>query len=122
MGVLKNSEGFAVSPTFTYKPTPQRQFIYDAVAKAKKEISNDIIFGLVPSNVKDFGALHAYVDANSYGGLTNVPQKTLKTLFPLTCFSDANDIEAGYSTQTFINAVLSVQAEVDAWLKAERAL
>lgn len=35
----------------------------------KKEIVTDVLDGRVPDNVKSFGDLHDYVDANEYGGL-----------------------------------------------------
>jgi hypothetical protein len=46
----------------------RKEEIAQAVARAKREILEDIECGLVPSGVASFSELHDFVDANWYGG------------------------------------------------------
>jgi hypothetical protein len=48
--------------------------IKDAVERGKSEILADIANGQVPADVRYFGHLHEFVDANEYGGLTDPVQ------------------------------------------------
>lgn len=41
----------------------------DLVAQIKREVLEDMRSGRVPSNVRSYGNLHDYVDANCYGGM-----------------------------------------------------
>lgn len=47
--------------------------IFVAVERAKVEILADIRAGIVPTTVTSFSDLHDYVDANEYGGMTDIP-------------------------------------------------
>lgn len=47
--------------------------VHTIIERAKKEIMADIETGRVPSTVTTFSELHDYVDANEYGGLTDIP-------------------------------------------------
>jgi hypothetical protein len=40
------------------------------IERAKAEIREDVMAGVVPGNTYDFEKLHEYVDANEYGGFT----------------------------------------------------
>src|SRR5262245_32462927 len=39
-----------------------------AVERAKREINEDIAYGIVPATVSSFSELHDHVDGNEYGG------------------------------------------------------
>jgi hypothetical protein len=69
------------------------------VARMKREIGDDIEAGTVPAHVDDFGDLHSYVDANTYGGL---------------CDEDDANVTLG------LVAVAAAQDEVHEWLRAGR--
>lgn len=77
--------------------TRPRPSFEDAVARIKREILRDISGGIVSGDVKSFSALHDYVDANEYGGFS--------------CDSSSE------SDMDFMNVV---RAEIDEWLKAGR--
>ena len=42
-----------------------------ALLRAQNEILDDITRGIVPKRLRSFEELHKYVDANTYGGLTD---------------------------------------------------
>ncbi len=69
------------------------------VERCKTEIRADIAAGRVPADVPSFSALHAYVDANEYGGACE------------------GEFDPSDEACAFWNRV---QGEVDAWLKAGR--
>lgn len=73
-------------------PVSQDEAIGAAVADAKREILEDVRDGRVPADVPTFSALHDYVDANEYGGLT--------------------EDRAAWSLST----VAAVQDELDRWI------
>lgn len=66
----------------------------EIIERAKAEIRDDALAGLIPDNTYSFEKLHDFVDANEYGGFTED--------------NATND----YSL------ILEIQAELDAWLKA----
>ncbi len=82
-------------------PVPTQE---QAVARAKREILEDIASGRVPASVVSFSELHDHIDANEYGGACE------GSWFNGT---DAQR-DAGF---TFWDRV---QNAVDAWLKAGR--
>jgi hypothetical protein len=47
---------------------PVKALFDEAVARAKREVLEDVRTGRVPRDVKDFSELHDHVDANEYGG------------------------------------------------------
>ena len=61
MPVPKRSEQSYIAADKTLEPYYER---------AWREIGEDIRKGVVPANVRSFGDLHNYVDANEYGGFT----------------------------------------------------
>jgi hypothetical protein len=42
----------------------------EIIERAKSEIRDDLMAGVIPGNVYSFQELHEYVDANEYGGFT----------------------------------------------------
>jgi hypothetical protein len=56
----------------------------DYISRGKAEILEDIHAGIVPADIKCFGDLHDYVDANCYGGLCDddctVPEAVMFTV------------------------------------------
>lgn len=72
------------------------------VTRAKDEILADIAAGRVPADVADFAALHDYVDANEYGGMT----------------ADAFKLDTSSDVDTWF--MQSVQTALDTWLKGGR--
>lgn len=68
----------------------------EAVARAKREILEDIAEGRVPASVGSFAELHGYVDANEYGGLCDT-----------------------YAAEDVAFAA-AVQEELDGWLRQGR--
>lgn len=56
-----------MNTTETRRPTDAD--VADAIARGKREITEDILAGRVPATVTTFGELHDFVDANEYGGL-----------------------------------------------------
>jgi len=42
----------------------------EIIERAKAEIRQDVMAGVIPGNTYDFEKLHEYVDANEYGGFT----------------------------------------------------
>lgn len=50
------------------------------LARAKKEINEDIKNGIVPKDINNFGDLHDFVDANYYGGICEDNYITSKDL------------------------------------------
>jgi hypothetical protein len=53
-------------------PTHRLRLLVEAFNKARDEINADITTGTVPETVASFAELHDYVDANEYGGLTEM--------------------------------------------------
>lgn len=49
--------------------TRARQSHAEIVARIKDEVLDDVINGVVPGGIADFGDLHDHVDAHTYGGL-----------------------------------------------------
>ena len=81
------------------------QAIAIAVARAKEEIRADVAVGRIPRDVASFAALHDYVDANEYGGLTD-------TIPWITSAGRAHFADGG------AEAANQVQHEIDTWIKA----
>lgn len=67
----------------------------------KREILSDVSAGIVPESVRDFRALHGYVDANCYGGTE--------------AYLDAAG-EEGFGAA--IGIIDTAQTLVDEWIKA----
>lgn len=65
------------NPTPAHRPAVIPSHLFDltaAVARAKVEIRADIANGRVPASVRSFGELHDHVDADEYGGLSQLPE------------------------------------------------
>lgn len=86
------------------------EFIEAALARSKAEILEDIGWGIIPANVKDFSTLHDHVDANCYGGFC---ETQLNPVFD-ALFPDKADDEV--SSQEFYRAANEVQEQVHQWL------
>src|SRR4051812_48644930 len=91
-------------------PTLPDEVVQAAIARAKREVLEDIAAGHVPGTVTRFSQLHDYVDANEYGGLTEGPFYDEARL-------DDPAIDSGVVDHSATN---KVQDAVDAWLKAGR--
>ena len=50
----------------------ERDLVAMKVEQAKREITVDVLRGIVPAGVESFSELHDYVDANEYGDVTVV--------------------------------------------------
>ena len=68
----------------------------EIVARARQEILDDIRQGVVPATVTSFSDLHAYVDANEYGGVVDLVD------------------------QLPVEVLDEIQNAIDAWLKSRR--
>lgn len=64
----------------------------EIIERAKAEIRQDVMAGVIPGNTYDFEKLHDYVDANEYGGFTED------------------------NATTDYDLIVSVQSELNAWM------
>jgi hypothetical protein len=71
-----------------------------AIERTKAEITDDMAFGIVSTEVRSFSELHDFVDANTYGGI---------------CDADGTWDDVG--TDQGLEAINDVQDAVDQWLK-----
>lgn len=83
-----------------------------AVARAKAEILADIANGTLPASIRDFTALHDFVDANEYGGLCE--DGWVEYVADTTVEPDAEWTNESHT------AACRVQDEVNDWLLAGR--
>jgi hypothetical protein len=70
------------------------------IEQGKTEILEDIKDGRIPAQPTDFDQLHAYVDANEYGGLTR------------DGYSDTF-----LSNEAFLEFCFKVQTALDSWIR-----
>jgi hypothetical protein len=97
----------------------QQRFIDAAVSRAQSEIMADIASGTVSAAVKNFAALHDYVDANCYAGCCDESlSKDLQGLdlwnsvFP----ANAGDDDKVLGSQATLDALSEMQSRLDQWL------
>lgn len=89
-------------------------FIKNAIARAKAEILQDVMFGPIDGPVKSFADLHDWVDANCYGGLCDDLFSELgNVLFPRAKGEDDDTI---YS-QSLMDVANKIQDSVDDWIR-----
>ena len=98
----------------------QQHFIDAAVSRAQSEIMADIASGTVPAAVKNFAALHDYVDANCYAGCCDESSgKDLQGLdlwnsvFPGNAGDDDDEVLGSKAT---LDAINEMQSRLDQWL------
>lgn len=90
--------------TTTRRPTEND--IAEAVERSIREITADIIDGILPYDVNSFSVLHDYVDANEYGGI---------------CDDEPDGIDWCYDPElgdAGLDPAYQVQDAVHAWLTA----
>ena len=97
----------------------QQRFIDAAVSRAQSEIMADIAGGTVPAAVKNFAALHDYVDANCYAGCCD--ESTATGLQGLDLWNEifprANgDEEEVLGSEATLYALNEMQSQIDQWL------
>ena len=97
----------------------QQQFLDAAVLRAQTEILADITNGTVPQDVKDFAALHDYVDANCYAGCCDESSGTdlqgmdlWNLIFPRNT-TDDHEVLGSMAT---LDAMNEMQSRLDQWL------
>lgn len=94
-------------------PTHRLRLLREAFDKARDEINADIATGTVPETVATFAELHDYVDANEYGGLTEMNTYEMGSSGPHIITEDAS----GQHWADFGN---DLQGALDRWIKAGR--
>ena len=99
------------------KPLNQQQqaFIDAVVARSKKEILEDIAFGIIDAPVTTFGDLHDHVDANEYGGMCE--DKFFddgNALFPRADGEDYDTLQS----QWLMDVSNAIQNAVNSWIQS----
>lgn len=99
-GLIANPKAKRGSAKRRSNPAKSERGVQAAVVRAKQEIAQDQLDGIVPVGVHSFADLHDYVDANTYGGMAD-PDGPLSHL----------------SGGAFIAAANKVIDQLDKWLK-----
>jgi hypothetical protein len=82
-----------------------QEIIQESIELGKKEILNDVMRGVVPTDVADFGELHDYVDANMYGHT-----ESIEKLF------EKNDEPTDSQDREVIQVFAKVQDVLSSWI------
>lgn len=82
----------------------EKQLFARCKARAEFEILDDISRGYVPLSVKAFDEIHAFMDANCYGGVADSAGVFSRSAFP--------------TTEDWLAFVGELHAHLDGWIKS----